>query len=186
MGNLGKKGFPVWALILALGIHTAVFAGESAPARGAELLLPFKQNLQQALKTGLAKGPVEAIAACRLEAPKIAGQLSQGGVVVGRTSHRLRNPANVSPEWVTPVLERYVNSAGNRAPQVVELSGQRVGYVEPIPTQALCLTCHGEKLAPALEERISELYPQDRATGFREGDLRGVFWVEYPAKQAAP
>jgi len=173
-------------VIFAMCLAGIALADESAPARGAELLVPFKQNLQQALKSGLAKGPIEAIGACRLEAPKIAEQLSQDGVIVGRTSHRLRNPVNVSPDWVAPVLERYVESAGDRTPQLVDLPGDRVGYVEPIVTKALCLTCHGETLAPALASRIADLYPEDRATGFREGDLRGVFWVEYPREITPP
>ena len=173
-------------VVFAICLFGVALADQSAPVRGAELLGPFKQNLQQALKSGLAKDPAEAVSACRIEAPKIAGQLSRDGVVVGRTSHRLRNPANASPDWVTPVLEGYIESTGNRAPQVVNLPGDRVGYVEPIVTKALCLTCHGEALAPPLASRIGSLYPEDRATGFREGDLRGVFWVEYPAESAAP
>ena len=43
---------------------------------------------------------------------------------------------------------------------------------------------HYTELAVAVDEiaeRIRALYPEDQATGFREGDLRGVFWVSYPA-----
>ena len=28
---------------------------------------------------------------------------------------------------------------------------------------------------------IKKAYPRDEATGFDIGDLRGVFWVEYPS-----
>ena len=28
--------------------------------------------------------------------------------------------------------------------------------------------------------QLAQLYPEDEATGFDEGDLRGVAWVEYP------
>ena len=41
-----------------------------------------------------------------------------------------------------------------------------------------------EACQPDVASRISELYPEDRATGFEAGDLRGIFWVEFPA--AAP
>jgi hypothetical protein len=43
----------------------------------------------------------------------------------------------------------------------------------------MCLICHGENLAPDIATRISEAYPSDKATGFSEGDVRGVFWVEF-------
>jgi hypothetical protein len=29
---------------------------------------------------------------------------------------------------------------------------------------------------------LDELYPHDRAVGYRTGDLRGWFWVEVPKK----
>ena len=48
--------------------------------------------------------------------------------------------------------------------------------------QPLCLTCHGSELAPGVAEQISELYPEDHAIGFEAGDLRGVFWLEFPGE----
>ena len=62
----------------------------------------------------------------------------------------------------------------------MRLAADLVGYVEPIVTQPLCLTCHGDVQDPALAARIKDEYPEDEATGFQPGDLRGVFWVTYP------
>jgi len=171
---------PAVAVAFALAA-TSAQAQEAELGRGAELLAPFKRDLQAALAQGLAHGPVEAIAACRVKAPEIARSLSHDGVRVGRASHRLRNPANVPPEWVAPILDAYVAGSADRAPRAVSLADGRWGYVEPILLQPPCLTCHGETLAPDVASRIAALYPDDRATGFRVGDLRGVFWIEYPA-----
>ena len=102
---------------------------------------------------------------------------------VGRASHRLRNPANAPPAWVAPILETWVADPAARAPRTVSLAEGRSGYVEPILLQPPCLTCHGESLAPEVAERIRTSYPEDRATGFQVGDLRGVFWVEYPTDE---
>ena len=158
----------------------AVHADESELTRGAELLTPFKQELQQALKSGLAEGPAEAIQVCRVKAPGIADALSTGGVRMGRSSHKLRNPDNTAPDWVSPIMQAYLDDPSSRRPQAVELADNRWGYVEPIIIQPLCLTCHGSELAPEVAARISELYPEDRATGFATDDLRGVFWLEFP------
>ena len=174
------RGFSLMILGFALAAGVAQ-AQESELARGAALLGPFKRDLQEALRRGLAQGPVEAIAACQLQAPEIARARSRDGIRLGRTSHRLRNPSNAPPEWVTPILEAYVARSSDRAPATVPRPNRRSGYVEPILTQPLCLTCHGEGLAPEVASRIEELYPEDRAIGFRIGDLRGVFWVEFPA-----
>jgi hypothetical protein len=175
-----NRSWVVVGLALAAGL-----AGAQEPklTRGAELLVPFKQGLQTALRTGLARGPVEAISACQLQAPEIARALSLGGIRVGRSSHRLRNPANAAPEWVAAILDGYVASPSDRSPRTVPLPNGQRGYVEPIRLQAACLTCHGEVLAADVASRIRELYPDDRAVGFRVGDLRGVFWVEFPATE---
>ena len=77
-------------------------------------------------------------------------------------------------------MQAYVGQRGNWQPVSVPLANGRRGYVEPIVMQPLCLACHGETLAPEVAEQIAAEYPEDRATGFRVGDFRGVFWVEYP------
>lgn len=158
----------------------SVLAGHPDDGRGAELLIPFKQQLKQALFEGLAEGPDSAVAACKVEAPRIAAELSVDGVVLGRSSHKLRNPDNIAPEWVTPILDAYVAATGDPEPRGVSLPEGRAGYVEPILMQPLCMTCHGDVQDPALVERIKTDYPEDRATGFALGELRGVFWIEYP------
>ena len=149
-------------------------------ARGAELLAPFKNDLKQALVAGMQSGPIDAISVCKDQAPAIAESLSTEGVQMGRTSHRLRNPGNSAPEWVDTALQSYIGEDQGRAPRLVTLPNDRLGYVEPIATQPLCLACHGKSLAPDVAAHIADAYPEDQATGFEAGDLRGVFWVEYP------
>lgn len=178
-GEMMMCRMQVFIILAALATGPAN-AGGAGPGGGAELLAPFKRDLQQALKDGLAEGPEAAIKACKLKAPEIADALSTNGVRMGRTSERLRNPANVGPQWVGPILDAYRLDASNRQPRTVALGGSRSGYVEPIIVQPLCLTCHGQGLAPAISSRISQAYPQDQAVGYQVGDLRGVFWVEFP------
>ena len=100
-------------------------AQESESAREPEVLAHFKRDLKEALRTGLARGPVEAIEACRLKAPDVATALSQHGIRLGRTSHRLRNPANSPPDWVSPILENYLANPSGRTPRTVGLSNGR-------------------------------------------------------------
>lgn len=149
-------------------------------AVGAALLKPFKTELQAALRDGIAQGPVEAISVCQVQAVEIAEKYSSQGVRMGRTSHRLRNSANAGPDWVKPILDEYLADVSKRKPQAVMISPQEVGYVEPILVQPVCLMCHGAELDAAVAGRINELYPEDQAVGFQTGDLRGVFWTEFP------
>ena len=152
---------------------------------GEKLLEPFKVQLKQALIAGMQEGPVNAITVCSDEAPMIAAALATDDVRIGRTSHRLRNPANKGPDWADEILTAYLEQDEGRSPIVVDLPGDRQGYVEPIMTQALCLACHGDNLASDIAAKLAEAYPDDQATGFELGELRGIFWVEYSAAETS-
>lgn len=171
------------ALLVLFGA-TAVCAQEEEVGRGAALVAALKSELVQELMAGMEQGPVNAISVCKEQAPAVAEALSKDGVLIGRTSHRLRNPANTAPDWVAPVLKSYLDDDTNRAPTFVELPDDREGYVEVLVTQPLCLACHGESLDPDVAEQIQASYPEDEATGFEVGELRGVVWAEYPVDAA--
>ncbi|MCA9519257.1 MAG: DUF3365 domain-containing protein [Myxococcales bacterium] len=152
---------------------------EAAVARAQAALGPFKKSLKGALMKGLGEGPGPAIEACRDEAPKLAAAASVGGVVVGRSSEKLRNPANAPRAWVAPLLGELAKAP--RAPglhRAVALEGGGWGYVEPIYVDGMCLGCHGGSVGEEVGAKLASLYPEDRARGYAEGDFRGVFWVE--------
>lgn len=173
---------PCLCLLATLSAGATDAPGDEAAAPGAALLLPFKQQLKAALVSGMADGPAAAIGVCRDEAPAIADSLSTDGVTMGRSSHRLRNPANRPPAWAAPLLDRYVAGEAS-GPTTLALGDGVSGYVEPIHVQPVCLACHGSELAPGVAETLTRLYPDDAATGFAAGDFRGLFWVSYPTAE---
>ena len=131
-------------------------------------------------------GPGVAIRSCHLDVTAAAQRIArQEGIAAGRTSSRLRNPLNAPRPWAAPVVQKY---AGHRAAGIdgfaVDL-GDRVGVMRPILQRTMCSGCHGpaDELSPLVRAELQDRYPVDRATGFREGDLRGWFWVEVPKKQ---
>jgi hypothetical protein len=111
-------------------------------------------------------------------APEIAKSVSeQQGVRIGRTSWKLRNAANAAPEWATSLLaDRPEEARAALGPEDV------LGVTLPIRVASPCLRCHGtpESMADDVREAIAAAYPDDQATGFADGDLRGWFWVEVP------
>jgi len=169
--------------LLAAGTTPVVSAspgtgGAASPeAMAAAALKPFKQQLMSALVKGLKDGPASAITVCSELAPKIAGELSTAGVTIGRTSHRLRNPANAPEPWMAPLLEKYAADPGLDGPTLVPLPDGGHGYVEPITVRPACLACHGTEIDPEVKGQIADLYPDDRAHGFAAGDFRGLFWA---------
>jgi hypothetical protein len=147
--------------------------------RAQAALQPFKKDLRGALLEGLEEGPRGAIMVCKSAAPALAARRSEDGMEMGRTSHKLRNPNNAPADWVKPLLAAYTSGAKDPHLAVV-LDDGRIGYVEPIFVQKPCLMCHGETIAPSVAEQIAMEYPGDEATGFGEGDFRGLFWVTMP------
>jgi hypothetical protein len=140
-----------------------------------------------------AGGPVAAIDVCRSRAPAIAARLSsESGATVGRTALRVRNPANAPDGLQRTLLEQFSSelASGKFTPPLEAAFEIRRGdqverrYMRAIPTEPACLTCHGKTLAPELAAAIARDYPNDQATGFEQGQLRGAFTVTWPA--AAP
>ena len=154
-----------------------------AVAAAAAMKGELKTALEDAMKTG---GPLAAIDVCKDKAQAIAAVHSKDGLLVGRTSHKLRNPANAPRPWVQPLLDEMVKADPTTlAARTVRLEGGRVGYVEPLLTGPACLACHGEAVAPAVLASLQTIYPADTATGFKAGDLRGIVWVELTATATA-
>lgn len=124
-------------------------------------------------------GPAAAIEVCSREAADIATAVGQEHQVsIGRTSFQLRNSKNSPPEWARSLVEQRTVD-----PHFVSLPDGGAAALLPIRLKENCLTCHGptDSIAKGVRSKLSELYPDDQATGFKEGDLRGWFWVEVPA-----
>lgn len=124
-------------------------------------------------------GPVGAVAVCKEAAPAIAAEVgAEQGLSIGRTSFKLRNPTNEVPGWARRSVKDRV-----AATTWFALSDGGLAGLMPIRIMPLCTTCHGapDTLDEDLRAALATHYPDDRATGFAVGDLRGWFWVEVPA-----
>ncbi|MFO1218335.1 MAG: DUF3365 domain-containing protein [Burkholderiaceae bacterium] len=131
-------------------------------------------------------GPENAIAVCKEQAPQLAKEASdESGWAVRRVSLRNRNPKAVPDAWERAALEDFDRRAAagenpatlEKAEEVKDDAGKPVRrYIRALPTQQLCLQCHGpvEQLKPAVVERLRALYPEDRATGYQAGQIRGA------------
>jgi hypothetical protein len=149
------------------------------------LVQEFTKSLKRELQLGLkAGGPAYAIGVCNVNAPRIAVSLGEErGWDVGRTSLRIRNPGNSPDAWERHILETFEERllAGEKADEieyfeVVQQNGDTVfRYMKAIPTAELCESCHGSTLDKSVKQRLRELYPMDKARGYRAGDIRGAF-----------
>jgi hypothetical protein len=149
---------------------------------GGTLLGALKQSLDQS-------GPVAAISVCNDRGPGIAAEMAaKSGWKVGRTSLKPRNSSSAPTDYETAVMREFETrlAAGEpidtlvRAEAVTEGGAKVYHFIKAIPTAALCLNCHGEALTPEVKQRLAVLYPSDTATGFKVGDMRGIFTLSRP------
>lgn len=185
-----NRGFV--AVAVALGwIGGAVQAADQAAlAEEAKGLMQkfggaLKEELQAAMKDG---GPMNAIAVCNEKAPEIAESVpGDSGWIVGRSSHKLRNPENAADDFTAAAIQEFLErqEAGEAAEQLVkaevvqEEDGMAFRLVKAIPTGEMCLNCHGgDDVAPEIVDKLAELYPEDQARGFTTGEMRGVFTLK--------
>ncbi len=132
-------------------------------------------TLMRTVSDASAEGPAAAIAACQDAAPRLAAEAATETLRIGRTSHRLRNPANQAPDWAAAHV-----AAEQPTPALFAHGDSRVAELVPISTAGGCVGCHGaaESLPEPVRMELAQRYPNDAATGFAEGDLRGWFWIE--------
>jgi len=183
---------PVMFFVLGMVAISAAHAGDytaeidASRATVKEFMQTLKQELQAGMQDG---GPVNAISVCNLSAPAIANTYSvRNGWDVGRTSLKTRNPANEPDAWERSVLESFEErKRAGEDPKKMEHyevvrqdGGDQLRYMKAIPTAQICLACHGEHVDSITRTRLEKLYPDDRALGYKAGDIRGAFSVSQP------
>ena len=183
------------ALSLALAITAApTFAAEDAKlleeARGVASGIPPKllSVLDEEIKKS---GPEGAIGVCREKAPAMAKAASEkSGWAIRRVSLKHRNPKAVPDAWEEAVLKDFdKRSAAGEKPTGLErgevvMDGDKklYRYMKALPTQDLCLQCHGtpDRVSPAVQAKLKELYPDDKAVGYHAAEIRGAITLKKP------
>jgi len=154
--------------------------------RGKEIAQATFQVLSSNLSGAMQEGGVEkAVRYCNLAAYPLVDSLSKvHQAEIRRTSLRVRNEKNQPTQAEKEALAAYqqgYDKGENLSPRVLRV-GEDIAFYAPIMMQPLCLKCHGEEGKDISETdlaTIRRLYPNDRATGFHEGELRGMWSIQF-------
>ncbi|MCB0570129.1 MAG: DUF3365 domain-containing protein [Phaeodactylibacter sp.] len=156
-------------------------------ARGKEVAMSTFAAMSSELLSAMQRGGVaEAARYCKLSAYPLVDSLSEAqGAAIRRTSLKIRNAKNRPGEAEKQMLQAFqsLHDAGQLIQPSVQLAGPDTAvFYAPIQVQPLCLQCHG-KLGETMKASdyafIKELYPGDEATGYAEGDLRGIWSIRF-------
>lgn len=146
-------------------------------------------NSQQVLGGQLMKqlqenGSLNALNFCSVNAIHITEDLSKThNTKIKRVTDKPRNQKNKA----NPSQLDYMDLVKNQLKNQKEVTGSLVVHGNstqayfPIITNVMCLQCHGnpeEEISDQTYAKITELYPEDKAVGYKENELRGIWVVD--------
>ncbi len=150
----------------------------------------LKQTLVAELTAAIQSGGTgAAIDVCSKKALQLTESIvysSNNVLEVKRTTFKYRNPQNAPDDWDAQALQVYETAAqkGETLPpsyiQKIKRDGETTfRYYQPLLAAGLCLNCHGDinLLSEEVSAQLATLYPDDKATGYKEGDFRGLIRV---------
>lgn len=189
LASPGRRSLSGWLLAMTISLTPGLAGASDDGAREASrsAIQVFASTLQGELQAAMQSGgPRQAISVCHTRAPEIAESVSADqGLNIRRTSLRARNPENRPEPWQEAVLKHFEKRrlAGQSPQQMEHFERTEDGgfrYMKAIPVGELCLVCHGKNVPETVQQALDELYPEDRATGYELGEIRGAFVVTRP------
>jgi hypothetical protein len=156
-----------------------------------KLLVALKNELTTAIQE---KGVVNAIQVCNIKALPITQEVANSkniAIDIKRTTNKFRNPKN-KPDTIEKVaLNFYENLLQENKPipefyiqKISENEKHSFNYYKPLKTAGLCLLCHGDPntMDASLKDVLNRLYPNDLATGYKDGDFRALLRIKVMEK----
>jgi len=147
----------------------------------------FKGKIESVGKT---KGLPEVVNFCNAKARTLTDSIGKANhVLIQRTSNRLRNDKNKANADQQAVINNYLEAQERRdelKPLVMKDDEGFVHFYAPIKLKKKCLQCHGKPNVEISEQVLAVIkkkYPSDKATGFSEGELRGIWDIKFLDKQ---
>lgn len=140
------------------------------------------KNLLNAINT---KGTDEALEFCSTKAISLTDSMAVAlNAEIKRVSDFNRNKDNAaSKEELQYIIEakQLLKRGHDVKPKLIEENNHYTAYL-PIMTNDMCLQCHGmkgEDVAESTLSKLKELYPGDKATGYKSNEIRGIWVVEF-------
>ena len=153
---------------------------QALTAKGDSIATLATQILGGKLKSAMAEGGVpHALEFCSANALTITDSISRlGDFEISRVALKNRNPKNSLNQQELEIFEKVnAHTNGESVSGTLIKDSEDMIYYKPIFVKGLCLACHGSKEQIGEENLkiITDLYPNDKATGYEINDLRG-FW----------
>lgn len=139
-------------------------------------------NLKKAMKEG---GVNYALEFCNVQAMPLTQKMTDKfDAKIMRVSDKNRNPVNAASEKQENIIKEFseVIAKGEKPEPIIDEQESQVAFYFPLVTNSMCLKCHGkvgEDIATETYNKIIELYPEDKAIGYQENEVRGIWRIYF-------
>ena len=168
-------------------------ASPDTPARFASTGMEYANAAKNQLGKNLIraigeKGTSGAIEFCNTQATKLTDSVSvMKNAIIKRVSDKPRNPANMANKEELGYIRYYKQlvASGTSPKPIVKSEKGEVSFYYPITTNAMCLQCHGkpkEQIMPGTLATLEQLYPEDKALGYEQNEVRGIWAINFEEK----
>lgn len=176
--------YQVAIIFVGAAISWLVFTVAPQQPRAEVIAAEAQQQLGAKLKSALATGgPVNALGVCSVEALALTQSVADKyGMTLRRATLRPRNPYNLADSMEAAVLERMqkqLTATGTIDTVKIDHDGVTSTFIPIRIVEQPCMACHGSvngTISAETHAAITDKYPEDKATGYKPGDLRGA-WV---------
>lgn len=139
------------------------------------------KNLLQAINTN---GTENALSFCSTKAIPLTDSMALVlNTKIKRVSDKNRNPINQANARELDYINKSKDLITKKMPvkpMLTTMEGKNIGYY-PIMTNKMCMQCHGKlkiDINTNTLTKIQNIYPYDKAIGYKENELRGIWVIE--------
>ena len=158
-------------------------SGLSFEDRGMKYAMVTKAELgKNLIGTIQKKGTLEAVAFCNEAAYPITDSMAVVySATIKRVSDKPRNPENMANSKEIDYIRKFQSDIdnANEPEAIIEEFTETVSFYYPITTNTMCLQCHGKSVDSEVYKTIKNLYPEDKAVGYSENEVRGIWRIAF-------
>ncbi len=169
-----------------MGKNQEANAQPTLKERGMQMAQTTKAELGKNLMGQIQKnGVIAALDFCNVQALPITDSMATvHKAYIKRVTDKPRNPKNKANTAELQYLDNFKKqvAAGGEVDPIIVKMGVETEFYYPIVTNSMCLKCHGtpgKELETLTLSKIQELYPTDKATGYGENEVRGIWSIRF-------
>lgn len=153
---------------------------------GLKYALETKKVLGKNLMSKIQKeGTLNALQFCNENAYDLTHKMAKKfNATIKRVSDKPRNSNNIANINELKIIDGYkkLQLENKKTPSITKTTNGKTQFYHPIKTNTMCLQCHGktqENIKPNVLKKILKLYPNDKATGYIENQIRGIWSITF-------